>query len=130
MRSRQTVYRGERLTGDRGEVLGVLVTVDGRPLPPVTDQRAPVGPPRFEWGYGGAGPRALAVAIVADATGDREVARVVAPWFMWATAYEWGATWSITAGQVLDLVAEVTRVKERQGRAAATRARTAEGGAR
>jgi hypothetical protein len=52
-----------------------VVTDDGRqePLNPRFDLRnhSPCG---FEWGYCGSGPAQLALALLADATGDDEVA--------------------------------------------------------
>ncbi|RTL26956.1 MAG: hypothetical protein EKK55_07055 [Rhodocyclaceae bacterium] len=52
-------------TGSKHPQLGPTVTVDGAPLPPRLDilNRSPDG---FNWGYGGAGPTQLAVAILAD----------------------------------------------------------------
>ena len=49
------------------------VTVDGRPLDPRLDlcSHSPTG---FEWGYGGSGPAQLALALLADHTGDAEEA--------------------------------------------------------
>ena len=49
------------------------VTVDGRPLDPRLDlcSHSPSG---FEWGYGGSGPAQLALALLADHTGDDEEA--------------------------------------------------------
>ena len=48
---------------------GVEVTVDGVPLNPRLDLRnhSPTG---LEWGYCGSGPAQLALAILADHTGD------------------------------------------------------------
>lgn len=47
------------------------VEVDGEPLPLRLDldNHSPDG---FEWGYGGSGPAQLALALLADATGDDE----------------------------------------------------------
>ena len=49
------------------------VTVDGRPLDPRLDlgSHSPTG---FEWGYGGSGPAQLALALLADHTGDDDEA--------------------------------------------------------
>ena len=51
----------------------VEVTADGRPLDPRFDLwgHSPGG---FEWGYGGSGPAQLALALLADHTGDDEEA--------------------------------------------------------
>jgi hypothetical protein len=60
-------YQGRR-EGSAAEV-----TVDGRPLNPRFDlwDHSPSG---FEWGYGGSGPAQLALALLADHTGDDEEA--------------------------------------------------------
>lgn len=60
-------YRGHRWGG------GCAVTVGGRVLDPRHDlfNHSPTG---FEWGYGGSGPAQLALAILADYTGDGELA--------------------------------------------------------
>jgi hypothetical protein len=62
------VYTGRR-TPDGTTVL----RPDGTPLPLRLDLRnhSPTG---FEWGYGGSGPAQLALALLADAAGDDEVA--------------------------------------------------------
>ena len=58
-------YEGKR------SIDGLLVTVDGRPLPEHYEvkQFTSWG---FEWTYEGASPRQLALAILYDHTGDRE----------------------------------------------------------
>ena len=53
------VYRGRRLAE------GCAVTVDGDPLDPRADLEGPSGT-AFEWGYAGAGPGRLALAILAE----------------------------------------------------------------
>jgi hypothetical protein len=52
----QKEYRGKRLD------TGVEVTVDGSPLDPRYDLRR-LSQSGFEWGYGGAGPMQLALAV-------------------------------------------------------------------
>jgi hypothetical protein len=53
------IYRGQRT------LKGTEVTVDGMPLDPRVDLRA-MSEVGFEWGYNGAGPMQLALAILAD----------------------------------------------------------------
>ncbi len=61
------IYRGRRTE------TGCVVTVDGHDLPPRLDlfNHSPTG---FEWGYHGSGPAQLALALLADATGDDKLA--------------------------------------------------------
>ncbi|HEX9647424.1 MAG TPA: DUF6166 domain-containing protein [Alphaproteobacteria bacterium] len=61
------VYSGRRIAGT------CEVTVDGVPLDPRLDLRV-FSAAGFEWGYDGAGPRQLALAIVADHFADVQVA--------------------------------------------------------
>lgn len=57
------IYRGTRSAG------GCAVTVDGKSLDPRFDiEAAPLA--AFEWGYDGAGPSRLALAILVDYFGD------------------------------------------------------------
>lgn len=71
----EKIYRGER--DPRGFVdQGTLSVIENgafHRLDPRLDlfNHSPTG---FEWGYGGSGPAQLALAILADATGDDEVA--------------------------------------------------------
>ena len=60
-------YQGSRLN----HVLSV--TVDGEPLSPRLDLQEH-SPDSFEWGYGGSGPAQLALALLADALGDDDMA--------------------------------------------------------
>jgi hypothetical protein len=50
------------------------VTVNGYPLDPRFDLRYH-SPDGFAWGYCGSGPAQLALALLADATGDDEIAQ-------------------------------------------------------
>jgi hypothetical protein len=53
---------------------GCQVTVNGRSLDLRQDLRNH-SPDGAEWGYGGSGPAQLALALLADATGDDELAQ-------------------------------------------------------
>jgi hypothetical protein len=73
-------YTGYRLPGEQGAAGGGLVTVhqEGRPprsLDPRLDLR--MHSDALNWGYGGAGPAQLALALAADVTGDDDLARSV-----------------------------------------------------
>lgn len=63
------MYVGQRdLDADRCEV-----TVDGQPLDPRVELLE-LSPDGFEWGYRGAAAGQFALALLADATGDNELA--------------------------------------------------------
>lgn len=114
----ETPYFGRRLSGDRGEVLGVIIerVINGMryslPLHPSLRLRnhSPTG---FEWGYLGSGPSQLALALVLDALlglypDDVAMRKALASyqWFKGLRVCCWGDTWSITAQQIRDDVAE------------------------
>ena len=98
-----TVYRGRRIEGRRGQFAGVEVTRNGRALPGPHLLRIADG---YEWGYGGAGPKQLALALIHDVTRDPDYACRMHAWFMWATVACWGSHWQITAGQIRDWLAQ------------------------
>lgn len=96
----ETVYAGERLTTPLG-TLRVRVTMDRVPLSPVPSRliwsHSPAG---FEWGYGGSGPAQLALALLFDATGDKDLALKSYQWFKWAVVSQWGDRWALTAAEI------------------------------
>lgn len=81
-----------------------MVTVDGGKLDPRLDlaNHSPTG---FEWGYGGSGPAQLALAILADAIGDDDLARSLYQEYKREviSALPYGS-WTITVEQVLQWV--------------------------
>src|SRR4249920_514343 len=67
---------------------------------------------QFNWGYGGAGPRALAWAILYETCGDVEVATILCQRFKWAFVAKLPKTfWILDSLQIeAFLVTEVSRV--------------------
>jgi len=96
----ETVYRGERIEGPKGEYRGVKVTVDGKPL--AYPAELPRVSPGVEWGYRGAGARQLALALILDATGDAMLAKRSYRFFCHAAVEQWGSSWRITAGRIFE----------------------------
>lgn len=63
-------------------------------------------PTGFEWGYGGSGPAQLALALLADATGDDEIALALYQTFKWnLVAALQKEEWRLDRQQVLAWVA-------------------------
>jgi hypothetical protein len=121
-RNPDAVYRGERATGPRGEVYGVVVTLDGYPLDPRPSRRLwPHNENEFQWGYMGSGPAQLALALVLDATGDPALALRTYQDVMRRVAC-WGDTWEFTAAEVREMAARAER-EEAARQAAAARMR-------
>ena len=79
------------------------VTVDGQPLDPRLDLHVHE-PDGFEWGYWGAGPAQLALAILADATGDGGLAVELHQMFKVRIVATLGGEWRMTDAIVLDWV--------------------------
>lgn len=78
---------------------GAVVTVDGKPLPPRLDlaRHSPAG---FEWTYEGAGPRQLALALLADHLGDdARAVRLTEP-FMREVVAVLDNAWELTAAEI------------------------------
>jgi hypothetical protein len=98
-------YRGERrpdgicsvLVEDRGTD-GATTRIAWRELPLHLEIRAH-SPSGFAWGYGGSGPAQLALALLVDALGDRELAER-------HYVSKWEDNWSITACEIRSFVAE------------------------
>lgn len=73
----------------------------GYPLDPRVDLRAH-SPSGFEWGYNGSGPAQLALALLADATGDDELAQGYYQAFKRQVVALWCRdTWEVTQAQIL-----------------------------
>ncbi|MGE0717038.1 MAG: DUF6166 domain-containing protein [Alphaproteobacteria bacterium] len=87
------VYEGGR------SLAGAVVTVDGRPLPPRLDlgRFSPAG---FEWTYEGAGPRQLALALLADHLGDDRRAVALHERFMSAVVADLDNAWRLTSQEI------------------------------
>ena len=58
-------------------------------------------PTGFEWGYNGSGPAQLALALLYDATGDKELALQWAYDFKEQIVARWHLTWYITSDAIL-----------------------------
>lgn len=87
------IYRGART------IDGIEVTVDGSPLDPRYDlaRHTNAG---FEWGYEGDAARQLALAILADHTGDEATAMQQSAGFMTQVVLELDNEWELTAEQI------------------------------
>jgi hypothetical protein len=80
----------------------------------------------FAWGGPNAGASQLALAIVADATGDDELARKVHQRFKWRTfaeknSYPAGKPWQMTDEQVLGVIEAILQTETSKDVAAARR---------
>jgi hypothetical protein len=87
------VYEGGRT------LAGAMVTVNGRPLPPRLDlgRFSPAG---FEWTYEGAGPRQLALALLADHLADDARAVALHEPFMRAVVAVLDNAWRLTSDDI------------------------------
>ena len=98
------VYRGVRTPQ------GCMVTVGSAPLDPRPDLGGP-GAADFEWGYDGAGPRRLALALLADCFGDDLTALNHHQTFVAAVIAELdGDEWTLTAETIESALAQIVVV--------------------
>jgi len=95
-------YRGYRHSGGAGPQ---LVTKDDDILDPRASQKIwNHSPDGFNWGYQGSGPAQLALALLYDATGDKDVSVRLHQEFKRAFVAGWGDTWGITDTYILSWV--------------------------
>ncbi|MGA7325058.1 MAG: DUF6166 domain-containing protein [Rhodomicrobium sp.] len=87
------IYRGDRT------IDGITVTVDGRPLPERTDIK-PICEDGFEWSYEGTAPSQLALAILADHTGNSQLALKLCDPFMKHIVANFNNEWEMTSEDV------------------------------
>ena len=101
------------ITQNVGDVTGKVRDYAARPLPLHLEiqNHSPTG---FSWGYDGSGPAQLALAILADATGDRDLAQRLHQKFKRMVVSRWpqGGMWNIEADEVLRLVGEYAKMGE------------------
>jgi hypothetical protein len=91
------IYEGKR-TMD-----GLVVTVDGRPLPEHDEVRQ-FTRRGFEWTYDGTSPQQLALAILFDHLGDREHAIALSGPYMKDVIANLDNDWRLTGDEVEDYV--------------------------
>jgi hypothetical protein len=92
------VYAGER------GLSGALVTVEGKPLDPKFDVKV-FSKTGFEWTYVGAGPRQLALAILADHLGDDARALALSERFMRDVVARLDNAWRMDGADIEEAVA-------------------------
>jgi hypothetical protein len=93
-------YEGKR------SIDGLVVTVDGRPLPEHYEVQRFTNW-GFEWTYEGASPQQLALAILYDHLGDKDRAIRLSERFMQKVVADMYNDWALTADQVDRAVAEI-----------------------
>ena len=87
------VYLGDRT------IDGIVVTVDGEPLPDRTDVKRYSGN-GFEWSYEGPEPSQLAYAILVDHLGDTAQAERLQPQFMRSVVANFQNEWEMTTADI------------------------------
>lgn len=88
----------KRYVGGRS-LAGAQVTVDGKPLDPRYDLKR-LSPTGFEWTYEGNGPAQLALALLADHTGNDSRALALYDRFMRAVVAELDNSWELTSADI------------------------------
>lgn len=96
-----------RYAGSR-TIDGVEVTCDGEPLDERFDLKRYTNA-WLEWGYGGDAPSQLALALLANHTGDDNKALTLAEPFMRAVVSELDNDWELTGGDIDDALQRLDR---------------------
>ena len=94
------IYEGKR------SIDGLVVTVDGRPLPEHYDVQRFTNW-GFEWTYEGTSPLQLALAILYDHLGDRDRAIRLAEPFMKKVVADMDNDWTLTGAEVDTAIREL-----------------------
>jgi hypothetical protein len=91
----------------RRTIDGLVVTVDGRPLPDHQEvkQFTKYG---FEWTYEGENPQQLALAILYEHTGDKDRAIALSEPFMRTIIANLDNDWTLTGTEVDDFIGKKT----------------------
>jgi len=89
------IYSGKKSGGGGGQRVQVTEGTRITTLNPRTDlwNHSPTG---FQWGYGGSGPAQLALALLADATGDDRLAVHLHQPFKRHFVCSFGNSWTMT----------------------------------
>ena len=105
---RTKIYEGQRGKGNR-----TVVTVSGPPLPLRLDivDHSPTG---FEWGYAGAGPQQLSIAILADYLENDELVKKYYRSFTWDVIQhiKWDEHWKLLGIEVELVVDNIKRLQK------------------
>ena len=105
-------YQGVTREGETCEVcIHQSANPDAKPLPlPLHLALRNHSPTGFAWGYGGSGPAQLALALLFDATGDKELALQHYQNFKWRFVAGWGESWSVTEKEIKAFIAEKSQL--------------------
>ena len=107
-----TTYIGRR--GHMGAVVDWQTeggTLGGLPSRLDLARHSPTG---FEWGYGGSGPAQLALALLADATGDEAWSLAHYQNFKWKIVADLPREWQMSQREVLNWVEWAKKQDERE----------------
>ncbi len=96
------IYEGKR------SIDGLVVTVDGRPLPEHYEVQRFTNW-GFEWTYEGASPQQLALAILYDHLGDKARAIRLSEPFMQKVVADMDNDWTLTGDQVDRAIAQIEK---------------------
>lgn len=92
-------YKGTKINDGMGPQ---PVLRNGKPLSPKASLNIyPHSPDGFNWGYGGSGPAQLALALLYNATHDKQLALDNYQAFKWSFVAHWGGTWQATDQEIL-----------------------------
>ena len=101
-------YHGWRDDDGNAQVIILHNGVKALPMRLDLDNHSPTG---FEWGYGGSGPAQLALALLADALEDDQLAQILHQRFKWryiAVIPQDSTGWHMTADEIRAAAKEIS----------------------
>ena len=107
-------YYAKRISRSGHQPVFKKLLPDGEPteLSPAPSQKLlNHSPDGFQFGYSGAGPAQLALALLLDATTNPETALAFYQLFKWYKVATWGNEWSILRSEILLWIAEEQRLE-------------------
>jgi len=72
-------------------------------------------PSGFNWGYGGSGAAQLALAILFDVTGDKDLSISLHQHFKWEYVSKWKGDWTIKEDEIKAWIRDIIPVESRNG---------------
>jgi len=101
-----TRYFAHRISQCGHQPVYKQILPDGEPtvLPILPSQRVKDVAPSFQYGYGGAGPSQLALALLLDVTTNPSTALAYYQQFKWDFVARWKDEWTIFSGEILEWI--------------------------
>lgn len=102
----ETRYFAHRISQCGHQPVYKQIMPDGEPtlLPILPGQKVADVAPSFQWGYGGAGPAQLALALLLDVTSNPNLALAYYQLFKQDIVAKWTDEWTLFSGGILEWI--------------------------